>query len=98
MNDYQFRNDGKRYTHFRAFKIKFIQATNTKGERVSILDVRHKQNNIISYNYSKSNICEIAIDWLESEHGLKILGFFYNERAKCYYVTTENFEPLKEVL
>jgi hypothetical protein len=90
-NGYRFRRDGKLYKHHRGFRVRFFPATNTRGERVGIYDMRFRQNDIIPYNYKLNNICEIAIDWLEKS-GIKITGFFYNSSTKEYFLTTDSFE------
>ena len=84
----------KKPKHHRAFRIKFIGATDYKGERVGILDLRHNNNSIISYDYSKNNIKEIAIDWLEKQ-GIEISGFVCNEITNEYYLLTDSFQSLK---
>ena len=95
-NAYQFRRDGKKYKHHRGFKIKFMPATNTRGERVGIYDMRFRRNDVIPYDYSLSNIREIAIQWLEKS-GIKITGFFYNHATHEYFLTTDSFESVNEI-
>ena len=80
--------------HKRAFRIKYLSPTNTKGERVKIIDIRHKNSWIISYDYSKNNIKEIAIEFLKNE-GIKIDGYFYDEHSHEYYLMTDSFESVK---
>jgi len=97
MNKYQFRKDGKGYNHHRAFRVKYISPTNHRGARVGILDLRYNNNTIISFSYTLSNICEMAIEYLEKQ-GIKITGFLYNEISHEYYVMTDSFESIKEVV
>ena len=94
VNKYQFKKSGKKYNHHRGFRVKYIGPTDYKGSRVGILDLRYKNNTIISYNYKSDNICEMAIEFLEKQ-GIKITGFFYNEVMCEYYLTSNSFESIK---
>ena len=67
VNKYQFKKSGKKYNHHRGFRVKYIGPTDYKGSRVGILDLRYKNNTIISYNYKSDNICEMAIEFLEKQ-------------------------------
>ena len=72
---------------FRAFEVKYIGATNTKGSRIRITDCRFEESAIIDYDYSCNSSTDIAIKYLElkgieicgqSEHS-KIAGLLFSE-------------------
>jgi len=62
--------------HLHLIKVKFLGATNTKGERVKITSTRHNKSKIISYDYTFNNALEVAKDYLEND--LK-----YTVKATC---------------
>ena len=76
--------------NLRAFKIKALQATNTKNTRVSIKDMRNKTSKIISWDYEFNSMAEIAISYLKS------IGIKITCKAECGevedVVLTDNFE------
>ena len=53
--------------HLHLIKVKFLGATNTKGERVKITSTRHNQSKVISYDYQFNNALEVAKDYLEND-------------------------------
>lgn len=53
--------------HLHLIKVKFLGATNTKGERVKITSTRHNKSKIISYDYSFNNALEVAKNYLEND-------------------------------
>ena len=81
--------------HKRAFKIKYIGPTNYKGERVGIKDLRFNKNFILTYDYSKNNIKDIALEFFKTED-IKINSYFYDELSHEYYFITESFEPIRK--
>ena len=45
-------------------KVSYLGPTNTRGSRVSIKDLLRKKKKIIPYDYSKTNIIDMAIEYL----------------------------------
>ena len=81
--------------HFRTFKVKFLGATNFKGERIKITDTRHKKSIIIGYDYSLRGTKEIAISEL-FKRGIKINSFSLDEKTYEYIFNSDDFRtPLK---
>ena len=74
---------------YRAFEIKYIPITNTKGARVSIKDLRFDKSKRIPYNYEFNNIYQIAESYL-SGIGIKCIGV--SETPQGYILFTDNFE------
>ena len=79
--------------HLHLIKVKFLGATNTKGERVKITSTRHNNSKIISYDYKFDNALEVAKDYLEND--LK-----YTIKATCelpigYGVLVKEFTDFK---
>jgi hypothetical protein len=78
------------------FKIVILPWTNTKPRRIKIISERFKQSVIIPFNNEGPqhvDAAEIAKDWLTSK-GFVING--HAEGAKCSYLMSETFKPLKE--
>lgn len=75
--------------HLRMFKIRFIGATDTKGARVSIKDLRNNNFKIISYDYKHNSIKDIAKDYLNK---IGIVCLYSSEEDKFYYLLTDNFD------
>ena len=97
MNKYKIRigSNPKEYTlnHLRAFKIKFLPATNFKGARVAINDLRHKKRVIESFNYEIGDIKNQGFKFLK-DLGIKVNSFYYNEKDYTYTLLSENFETM----
>ena len=74
---------------YRSFEIKYISATDTRGTRVSIHDLRFDRKKIIPYNYEFDNIHQIAESYL-SGIGISCLGV--SETPQGYILFTTNFE------
>lgn len=74
---------------YRAFTIKYISATDTKGSRVSILDNRFQTKKIISYNHEYNNIYQIAQAYLESK-SIEVCGVSELNNGQ-YILFTDNF-------
>ena len=74
---------------YRAFEIKYISATDTRGTRVSIKDLRFDRKKIIPYRYEFNNIYQIAESYL-SRVGIECIGV--SETPKGYILFTTNFE------
>ena len=75
---------------FRAFEVKYIGATNTKGSRVRITDYRFNESVTIPYDYTYSDSVDIAIMFLRLK-GIEICG--QSEHSKIAgLLFTENFE------
>jgi len=95
MNKYIIRigNNKKEYTlnHLRAFNIKYLPATNYKGTRVVINDLRNKKRVIESYSYEIGDIKNQGFKFLKNL-GIKVYSFYYNEKDSTYTLLSENFE------
>lgn len=77
----------------RIFKVSYIGATNTKGSRVKIADLRNNISKIIPFDYAITGIDNIAIAYLESK-GIEIDSAAYTGDAD--YLLSDNFEtPIK---
>ena len=76
--------------NLRAFEIKYIPPTNTKGARVSINDLRHNKRKIISFDYEEGNIKEMADTYLKSIGINCLYGAELSENA--YIILTDNFD------
>ena len=79
--------------NFHILKVKYLSPTNYKGARVKITSERFEQSKIISYDYSKNSIKDMAIDWLEKE-GFEIIG--HGEGKNHDYIVSSTFKPLKK--
>lgn len=83
----------KEVPYLRAFKIKYISATNTCGSRVKIIDLHRSHekqiSKTISYDYEYNNIWEIATNYL-NKLGIKVLyrGGSKNED----FLLSDNFQ------
>lgn len=75
--------------HFRTFQISYIPCTNFKGSRVKIKDLRHNMTKIINYDPSKSNIYEMAQEYLEARN-IPLSGF--SDCTNYYSIFTDNFD------
>lgn len=75
--------------NLRAFKIRFISPTNTKGARVSIYDIRREKRKIIYSDY-EFDTKVTAINYLKEKCNIEIKWGF--ETEKEYYLLTDNFE------
>jgi len=53
-------------------KVNYLGPTNTRGSRVSIKDLLRKKKKIIPYDYSKTNIAEIAIEHLADKIAMMV--------------------------
>lgn len=52
----------------RAFEITFLSSTLNLGARVKIKDQLYNETVIIDFNYTKNNITEMALDYLNSKN------------------------------
>ena len=77
--------------HYRAIKIKYLCATDYKGERIVLIDTRFKKRKTISYDYSQKGSFEIAMKYL-LEIGIKTHSYYYNDYEHQYVILTNNFE------
>ena len=83
----------KEYNNTVTFTIKFLGATNNKGSRIKISEVKRYQdqkNNSITldYNYHTGDVLSQGIDYLEKK-GAKIIG--YSSTIKEYLVFCDNW-------
>jgi hypothetical protein len=83
--------------HFHLIEAKYVGATNTRGSRIKLTSLRFPNDSFtVSYNYKFSNALDIAIDELENI-GVKIVGYGYDEKKGNYILSTETFEPIKQL-
>jgi len=78
--------------NLRGFYITFLGATNTRGARVKIKDLRFNKSLIISYDYSYNSIKEIAFNYLKAK-GISCL--YEIETEKGFILATKNFNEIK---
>jgi hypothetical protein len=87
------KNLYKEIPYFRAFKIKYFGATNTKGSRIKIIDIHRSEKQevfkFISWDYSKNNGWEIATEYL-NKIGIKVL--YRCASGKEDFLLTDSFE------
>lgn len=74
--------------NLRAFQVVYHGATNTRGSRVKIDDLRFNKSKTISYNYEFNDAGEIASNYL-SAIGIDIS--YCMEAKKGYILATSNF-------
>lgn len=74
--------------HYRAFKIKYLGATNYKGSRIKITDERFDQSKIINYSAKYNHTLEQAIDFLKN-NGFNIVG--YSEMKNGHVIFCDNW-------
>ena len=72
----------------RAFKVKYYGATNTKGSRVLIHDLRFVVKKFISYDHKQNNIYDMANNYLKTRG---IVCEFVAEDVDGYLLMTNNF-------
>lgn len=53
-------------TRYRTFEVKYLGATNTRGARYKIVDLRRGNSLMMSYDYSFSDAQDQALSYLES--------------------------------
>ena len=75
--------------NLRAFKIKHIGATDTKGSRISIKDLRFNKSIIIQKDYKYNNTYSQAYDFLKDKG---IICLYLSEVDNAYIITTDNFK------
>ncbi len=74
--------------NLRAFEVKYLGPTNSRGSRVKIEDLRFNKSKTISYDYQFNDAGDIAENYLKSI-GIKVA---YCSEAKIGYIlTTKNF-------
>ena len=80
-------------TNFHGIHVKFLPATDYKGERVRLKSDRFNQSVIFGYSYNHMTVRDDGVDWLK-EHGFNLVGQF--ETKDGYYLLTDTFKPLRE--
>ncbi len=75
----------------RLFHVKYIGATNTRGSRVKINDLRFQRSKTIPYNHEHNCIADMAEDYLESR-GIKCDIIGEADSLKGYILGTTNFQ------
>ena len=83
----------------RAFKIKILPATNTKGTRIKIIDTffqgRTKDKTtavVLSYNYKYNHVLDQALDHLKKVCDINIVSYSFNTKDNSYILLTKDFE------
>lgn len=77
----------------RIFKVSYIGATNIKGSRVKIHDLRNNVSKIIPYDYAVSGIYNMAINYL-TDRGIDIDSVSCTDSAD-YLMTNDFSTPIK---
>jgi hypothetical protein len=80
--------------YLRIFGVKYIGPTNNRGARVKIIDLHRSHNEktiskTISFDYSKNNIWEMALEYL-NKIGIKVL-YRCGDKDRDYLLT-DNFK------
>ena len=89
LNKYQFSRDSKPVNHFKGYEVKYYGATNTKGARVKLTELRNGASKFISYDYALDSIAEMGINYLNSI-GIKTYGFLTTSNG--YVIITNEFD------
>jgi len=83
----------------RAFKIKLLPATNTKGTRIKIIDTffngRTKDKAtavVLSYDYQYNHLLDQAINHLKKVCNINIVSCSYNTKDNAFILLTNDFE------
>ena len=75
-----------------AFTIKYLGPTNTKGSRVKITSERFEQSKTFAYNYTYSNIVDMAEEYLQ-KFGFNLVGVA--ETSKGFIILSDTFKELR---
>jgi hypothetical protein len=75
--------------NLRAFEIRMLPPTNSRGIRVKIKDLRHKKTKIIPYSYKFNSCKDEAEIYLKS---LSIPCLYSCETEKGYIILSDNFD------
>ncbi|KKN78327.1 hypothetical protein LCGC14_0351860 [marine sediment metagenome] len=79
--------------NYRAFDVKYIGPTDTKGARIRIHDTRHDKRIIIDFDYEENNgIYTTAADHLTKFRSIPIIGL--SETNHGYLLFTDNFDTM----
>ncbi len=73
-------------------EVKFLAPTNTRGARIKITSLRFNSSVIINYDYTMSNIYDMAAVYLASQG---ITSDFVSEGKNCYYIHSLIFTDIK---
>lgn len=79
---------------FRMFEVKYFGASNCKGSRVKINDLRHGKSKTIPYNYSMNNIEDMAESYLK-KIGISCDGLALTNFGSNYILSHDFATPLK---
>ncbi len=83
---------------FQMLDITPLQATDTKGVRIKIHDLRFDEKIIIPFDYKCNQILDGAIKWLKKNTTLKLHG--YGTTKENYFIiikpTDHTFKSLKD--
>ena len=60
--------------HLRAFIVRYLGPTNTRGSRVKITDKRNDRHKTIPYRYTTDSALETAIEYL-GERGFNVVAY-----------------------
>jgi hypothetical protein len=82
---------------YHLIEVKYLGATNTRGSKAKITSLRFPNDSLtVSLDYQYNNIRDQAIDLLNG-FGFKISGYGYDEKKGVFILTSEIFEPIKEL-
>ncbi len=73
-------------------EVKFMAPTNTRGAKIKITSLRFNSSIIINYDYTMSNIYDMAAVYLVSQG---ITSDFVSEGKNCYYIHSLIFADIK---
>ena len=75
----------------RAFLVRYLAPTNTRGSRVKIKDLRRGDQVTVPYDYRLSYIYEMAAEYLKSR-GIRELRLVLADTLDAYVISTPDFE------
>lgn len=80
-------------TNLQLIEIKYLGATNTRGDRIKLIDTRFKVSVILNRNYSLTTNRQ-ACTYLANK-GFNIVAKACNEIIMKDYILVDNFIPIK---
>ena len=83
--------------NYQIIEVKFLEATDTRGERVRMTSARFGQSITIPYDYKFDGTLNVAINYLLS-HGHNVVGKGETTKGLVAVIdaTDNQFKPLKE--
>lgn len=75
--------------NLKSYEIKFLGATNTRGNRVKIIDILRNESKIIEWDYNFNNSLDIASNFFKDKN-INIVAC--TELKNSYIILTDNFQ------